>query len=135
MSTVYAQKSTHAKLRIGITIAVVMVLFITTAASAEGETIVTTERLSGTQIGIKILFPNEVSGNFSGFMWGKYFDCKVVSSNVVYCIGPLATWLRAGVFYLYSSESNTNVVIRLISVLPLPHDLIRRPPCPPEECG
>jgi len=119
MFTPFARKSAQAKIRIGITIAVLMSILLTTAAAAAGgEPLVTAERLEGTKIGIKIEFPNEISGEFAGFMWGKYFDCETISNHVVYCIGPMASWVRSGLFYLYPTDSNTATLIKLITVIP-----------------
>jgi len=125
MSPIPARKSTQTKLRIGLIIALMLsVLFTSAAAAAAGDPLVTAERLEGTKIGIKIEFPSAVSGEFAGFMWGKYFDCEVVSSNVVYCIGPLATWVKSGLFYLYSSDTQSIILVRLISVVPVPQEFV-----------
>jgi hypothetical protein len=137
MLPIHARKSTQTKMRVGLTIAVLMSILLTTAAAAAGgEPVVTAERLEGTKIGIKIEFPNEISGEFAGFMWGKYFDCATISSHVVYCIGPMASWVRSGLFYLYSNASKSVVLIKLISVTPAQQEFVPTvQTCPPQECA
>jgi hypothetical protein len=128
-------KRTQKVFRIAVIVAVLSALLITTAvAAAGGEPVVTAERLEGTKIGIKIEFPNEISGEFAGFMWGKYFDCDTISNHVVYCIGPMASWIRSGLFYLYPTNSNTAVLIKLITIPPEPRNPTPIVECPPQEC-
>jgi hypothetical protein len=135
MSLIPARKSTQTRLRISLIIALMLsVLFTFTASAAAGDPLVTAERLSGTQIGVKIEFPNEISGEFAGFMWGKYFDCNTISNRIVYCIGPLATWVKSGLFYLYSSDSKSIILVKLITVAQLRQEFIPTPQCPPREC-
>ena len=134
MFTPSARKSAQAKIRIGLSLAVLMSILITSAAAAAGGPLVTAERLEGTKIGIKIEFSNEISGECAGFMWGKYFDCKTISSHVVYCIGPMASWIRSGLFYLYPKTDNTATLIKLITITPVHHEIIPLVECPPQEC-
>ncbi len=42
-------------------------------------------------IGVKIIFPNTINGNFAGTLGFAHFDCSVVNSNTLYCLGPY-TW-------------------------------------------
>jgi hypothetical protein len=86
-------------------------------AMLPGEPTVQAERLDATHIGIKIEFPDEVSGDFSGFILGRHFDCQVSSSKVVYCIGPLDAQLRSGLFYLYAADSETPVLEKTVTIL------------------
>ena len=133
MFTYLARNGNQKKIQIGIIAAVIMSIFVTTAAAA-GQPLVSSERLEGTKIGVTITFPDAISGEFAGFMWGKYFDCKTISSNVVYCIGPMASWVRSGLFYLYSKGDNTAVVVKLISITPVHEEIIPVITCPPTEC-
>ena len=127
-------KHTHKLFYSALIMALLASVLIASTAVAAGEPVVTAVRLEGTKIGIKIEFSEDISGDFAGFMWGRYFDCKTVSSRVVYCIGPMAPWIQSGLFYLYPKNSNTATLIKLIMIPPEPHHPIRREPCPPQEC-
>lgn len=91
-------------------------------AVAPGQPTVQAERLDATHIGIKIEFPVDVSGEFSGFILGRHFDCKVPSSKVIYCIGPLDSQLRSGLFYLYAAGSDDPMLEMTVTVLTAQQD-------------
>ena len=134
MFTYLARKGNQKKIQIGILAAVIMSIFVTSAAAAASQPIVSSARLEGTKIAITITFPDGINGDFAGFMWGKYFDCNAISSNVVYCVGPMASWMRSGVFYLFSHGNNTPVLIKLISIIPVQQEIVPVVTCPPTEC-
>ena len=130
-------KHTQRKIRVAIIVAILFSLLVTTAAfAAEGDPTVSPERLSGTQIGIKIEFPTDISGGFYGEMWGKHFDCVVVSSNVVYCIGPFAKWMKYGMFHLFVQGTNEEVLVKFIYIPPEQREAeLQFTRCPQRECG
>jgi hypothetical protein len=128
---------TQRKVQVATIVAVMLALLVTTAAYADDtEQIRSVQRLSGTQIGVTVQLPSGVSGAFYGGMWGQHFDCSVVSSSVVYCTGPLSSWMQGGMFYLYSKDTNKEVLRDYIYIPPQPRE--RKPvvpTCPPQECN
>jgi hypothetical protein len=78
----------------GIRIFVLFSLLITTflampvLAEGDGPT-VSVERLKGIYVGMKIVFPEDISGDLSAFINGVKMKCEVVPQNALYCVGPL----------------------------------------------
>ena len=76
------------KFSIVLFLAIVLSL-IGTAAYAQGsDPTIEVFRLRNFYVGIKITFPNEISGDLGGVIRGKYFDCLVIPTNTLYCIAP-----------------------------------------------
>ena len=76
--------------RVLILLALLAAAFLATPASAEGAgPVVTVERLKGIGVGIKIVFPDNISGDLSVFINGVKMNCKAVAPDTLYCVGPL----------------------------------------------
>ncbi len=76
--------------RVLILLALLAAAFLATPASAEGAgPIVTVERLKGIGVGIKIVFPDNISGDLGVFINGVKMNCEAVAPDTLYCVGPL----------------------------------------------
>jgi len=104
--------------KFGFVFGLVVILSLTISATAyaqTGEPIVELFRLGGTQVGIKITFPDGISGNFLGMIAGKALDCTTVSSNVVYCAGPFQQGAEASTFFLIDQSTKETVLKQVVS--------------------
>ena len=71
-------------------LALLAAAFLATPASAEGDgPVVTVERLKGIGVGMKIVFPDNISGDLSVFINGVKMNCEAVAPDTLYCVGPL----------------------------------------------
>lgn len=101
-------------------LAIVFSMFGNVSALAQTDgAIVEVFRLSGTYVGIKITFPTEISGNFAGTLASKHFDCAVVSSNVLYCIGPFRAGPDPATLVIYDKDTE-EIILRKV-VMPPPN--------------
>jgi hypothetical protein len=75
-------------------------------------------RLNDHYIGIKIVFPTDISGHFSGFINQKHFDCLTIPPRTLFCIGPLDKSERLVTLYLYLHDSQEIVLEQPIEVGP-----------------
>jgi hypothetical protein len=97
-------------------LAVVFSLFGSAAALARAESAnVEVFRLLGTWIGIKILFPTEISGNFAGTLAGKHFDCITVPTHELYCIGPFRQGMDPSLLTIYDNDTKETVLEKVIT--------------------
>jgi hypothetical protein len=97
-------------------IAVVFSLLGRAVVLAQGEeTIVEVFPLNGNYIGIKITFPTEISGSFAGTLAGKHFDCVVVPTNVLYCMGPFRNGPDPALLTIYDQDTEEIVLREVIS--------------------
>lgn len=131
MFSILRIKKLNTKIR-NATFIVILILILTTSlvsAAGEGAT-VTVTRLSNTKIGIKIVFPNEISGNFGGVIYPNYFDCDTYPPNTLYCVAPLAYWVDAATLHIYGIPGGEVMLTKIISV---PPRLGESPEPPPEE--
>ncbi|MEW6240453.1 MAG: hypothetical protein AB1564_06555 [Chloroflexota bacterium] len=79
---------------------------------------ITVIRLNDHYIGIKIVFPTDISGHFSGFINQKHFDCLTLPPRTLFCIGPLDKSERLVTLYLYSHDLQEIVLEQPIEVGP-----------------
>ncbi|MEW6027938.1 MAG: hypothetical protein ACOYZ8_15540 [Chloroflexota bacterium] len=79
---------------------------------------ITVIRLNDHYIGIKIVFPTDISGHFSGFINQKHFDCLTLPPCTLFCIGPLDKSERLVTLYLYSHDLQEIVLEQPIEVGP-----------------
>jgi hypothetical protein len=104
------------KVFLGVFLALVISLVGSRAAFAQTETAsVEVFRIFGTWVGIKIIFPNDISGNFAGVLNGKHFDCATIPSNTLYCMGPFAQWSDEGTLFIYDNVSDEIVLKKVIN--------------------
>jgi len=118
-----------------------ILVFTTNLVSAAGEdATVFVTRLTGTYVGVKIVFSEPISGNFAGVIHGNHFDCLTVPPDTLYCIGPLAPWVDAATLHIYENPSGNVIFSKVISSPPGVggSDVIPPSPpsdgCPPQEC-
>jgi hypothetical protein len=88
---------------------------VTAYAKAAGDPIVELFRLGGTQVGIKITFPDSISGNFMGMLAGNSLDCTTVPPNIVYCIGPYQKGAGTSTFFLIDQETKNIALQKVVS--------------------
>lgn len=97
----------------GIRILVLFALLITTflavpvLAEGDGPTI-SVERLKGIGVGMKIVFPDDISGDLSVFINGVKMNCEVVAPDTLYCVGPLRP-KEFGNLTIFDRVSNTAI--------------------------
>ena len=117
-----------------------LVLMLTTSVvSAAGENAsVFVTRLPGTYVGIKIAFPDGISGSFAGVIHGNHFSCVTIPSDTLYCIGKLASWVNAATLHIYEHPGGNVIFSKVISSPPRIGETDVTPPeseeCPPGEC-
>jgi len=102
-------------------------------AKADGDPIVELFRLNRTHVGIKITFPDSISGNFVGVIAGNSLDCTTISPNIVYCIGPYQKGAGASTLFLINQESKDIALQKVVSP-PKPaggDEPVSPPPCVP----
>ena len=136
-------KKINRKVR-NILLTLLLILMLTTGlASAAGEdTTVYVTRLTGTFVGIKIIFPEPISGSFAGVINGNYFSCATIPPNTLYCMGRLASWVDEATLHIYEHPSGNVIFSRVISSPPRIGGTGVTPPdpapeseeCPPGEC-
>jgi hypothetical protein len=121
-------------------VVVFSLLISATAYAKTGEPIVELWRLSGSQVGIKITFPDGISGNFLGMLAGKALDCTTIPPNVVYCMGPFQKSAGPSTLFLIDQETKETALKQVVSP-PKPknnNDETTTPPIetppPPPEC-
>lgn len=125
-----------------LTLLIILMLTTSLASAASDGTKVYVTRLTGTYVGIKIIFPNEISGSFGGMIGGNYFNCATIPSNTLYCIGQLASWVKVATLYIYEKPAGDVIFTTIISAPPGigKTNVVPTPPpppnqeCPPEEC-
>ena len=123
-----------------ILLAILLILLLTTSlvsAAGENATVFVT-RLTGTFVGIKIVFPEPISGSFAGVIHGNHFNCATIPSDTLYCIGQLASWVDAATLHIYDHPGGNVIFSKVISSPPRIGDTDITPPvseqCPPGEC-
>jgi hypothetical protein len=123
-----------------ILLTLLLILMLTTSlvsAAGENATVFVT-RLTGTFVGIKIVFPEPISGSFAGVIHGNHFKCVTIPSNTLYCIGRLASWVDAATLHIYEHPGGNVIFSKVISSPPRIGDTDVTPPvseqCPPQEC-
>ena len=142
MFTTLNTKNINRKVR-NVLLTLLLILMLTTSlASAAGEdTTVFVTRLTGTFVGIKIVFPEPISGSFAGVIYGNHFNCVTIPSNTLYCIGQLAAWVDAASLHIYEHPGGDVVFSKVISSPPRVGEtgVISPEPeseeCPPQECN
>jgi len=113
---------------------VIMSLFTSTTVSARGLMDNTTAAISVswtsyTHMGIKIVFPTSISGNFAGTLGASHFDCAVVDSNTLYCIGPYSSGNTLGLLTIYQNTPPYNIFLtQVITIPPRPGQPSAPPP-------
>ena len=142
MFTVLKTTTIHRKAR-DVLLALLLIMMLTTGlASAAGEEAsVFVTRLTGTYIGVKIIFPEPISGNFAGVINGNHFDCETIPPDTLYCVGPLAALIDAATLHVYENPSGNIILSTVISAPPrngdigvLPSPEPKNEQCPPGEC-
>jgi hypothetical protein len=104
-------------------LAVILALAMSITAYAQStEPIVELFRLGGTQVGVKITFPTDVSGDFLGMLAGKALDCETIGPNIVYCIGPFQKGKGASTLYLVNLDTKEIVLRQVLS------SMVMKPP-------
>ena len=98
----------------GLTIILSLVMSITAYAQA-AEPVVELFRLGGTQVGVKVTFPTDISGNFLGMLAGKALDCETIAPNIVYCSGPFQKGKGASTLYLVNLDTKEIVLRQVLS--------------------
>ena len=101
-------------------LALFLILILTTSmvsAAGENATVFVT-RLTGTYVGIKIVFPEGISGSFAGVIHGNHFKCVTIPSNTLYCIGQLAAWVDAATLHIYEHPGGNVIFSKIISSPP-----------------
>jgi len=100
-------------------------------AVGEGATAEVT-RLGGTMVGIKIVFDEPISGNYHGSVnYNSLWNCWTLPPNTLYCIGPLATWVKSATLNIYSVPGGEVVLSRTIDAPPNPGESVETLPIPP----
>lgn len=128
-----------------ITLSLLLILMLSTSlvsAAGEDATVFVT-RLTGTYVGIKIVFPEPISGDFAGVINGNHFNCLTVPPDTLYCIGQLAPWVDAATLHIYEHPSGNVIFSKVISSPPGIGETDVTPPepepeneeCPPGECN
>jgi hypothetical protein len=139
--TLNAQKIKQKTRNILLTTLLILMLTTSLASAAGEDATVFVTRLTGTYVGIKIVFPEPISGNFAGVIHGNHFDCITVPPDTLYCIGPLAPWVDAATLHIYENPSGDVILSKVISSPPRIGDSGVIPPepeseeCPPGECN
>ena len=119
MSTTLNAKNINRKVR-NVLLTLLLILMLTTSlvsAAGEGATVYVT-RLTGTYVGIKIVFPEGISGSFAGVIHGNHFNCVTIPSNTLYCIGQLAAWVDAATLHIYEHPGGNVIFSKVISSPP-----------------
>jgi hypothetical protein len=116
---------------------VVLMLMLTTslASAADDGTTLTINRLDNTKVGIEIVFPNGISGEFGGLIYPNYFDCETYPPDTIYCIATLPYWVDAATLHIFSIPGGDVVYSEIISVPRKSGEPdLPSPPPPSEEC-
>jgi hypothetical protein len=119
MSNILNVQNINQKTR-NILLTTLLILMLTTSlvsAAGEDATVFVT-RLTGTYIGIKIVFPEPINGDFAGVIHGNHFSCLTVPPDTLYCIGQLASWVDAATLHIYEHPSGEIVFSNVISSPP-----------------
>ena len=94
-------------LRILVLFALLITTFLAMPVLAEGDgPTVSVERLKGIGVGMKIVFPDNISGDLSVFINGVKMNCEVVAPDTLYCVGPLRA-KDFGNLTIFNRASNT----------------------------
>jgi hypothetical protein len=106
------------KLGIGLTLAIILSSMLSVAAYAQtGDITVQATRLGGNHVGIKITFPTEIKGRYLVMLGGKSFDCEVIPTNVIYCLG--SHQVGAGsILYLVDLDTQ-EIILKRVLYLPV----------------
>jgi len=141
MFTTLNTKKINRKARTVLPTLLLVLMLTTSLVSAAGEdATVYVTRLTGTYVGIKIVFPEPISGNFAGVIHGNHFSCVTIPSNTLYCIGQLAAWVDAATLHIYEHPGGDIILSKVILSPPRVGDtgviLVEpeREQCPPQEC-
>jgi hypothetical protein len=105
----------------GLAVALALVMSITAYAQST-EPVVELFRLGGTQVGVKITFPTDISGDFLGMLAGKALDCETIAPNIVYCTGPFQKGKGASTLYLVNLDTKEIVLRQVLS------SMVMKPP-------
>lgn len=87
-------------------------------SSTEDAATVHVTRLRGPFVGIKIIFPDDLSGEYAGTLGASHFDCSVVASNTLYCVGPFDWSLGPQTLNIYENHAPYTMVLVKIIVPP-----------------
>lgn len=94
-------------IRILVLFALLAATFLAMPVFAEGDgPTVGVERLKGIGVGMKIVFPDDISGDLSVFINGVKMNCEVVAPDTLYCVGPLRP-NDVGNLSIFDGVSNT----------------------------
>jgi hypothetical protein len=109
-------KKSFQKLGLVAGLAIVLALAMSITAYAQAaEPVVELFRLGGTQVGVKITFPTDISGDFLGMLAGKALDCDTIAPNIVYCTGPFQKGKGASTLYLVNLDTKEIVLRQVLS--------------------
>lgn len=134
-TTLDAKKINRKVCNVLLTLLVILMLTTSLVSAAGKETTVYVTRLTGTYVGIKIVFPEGISGSFAGVIHGNHFNCVTIPSNTLYCIGQLAAWVDAATLHIYEHPNGYVILSKVISSPPKVGDTGVIPPEPEsEEC-
>ena len=138
MFSLFKSRKINTKVRNVLLIVVLMLMFTTSLASAADDgTTLTLSRLDNTKVGIQIVFPNGISGEFGGLIYPHYFDCETYPPDTIYCIATLPYWVDAATLHIFGIPGGDVVFSEIISVPRNPGEPDELPPPPPpiEECS
>jgi hypothetical protein len=138
MFSIYKSRKINTRVRNVLLIVMLMLMFTTSLASAADDgTTLTLTRLDNTKVGILIVFPNGISGEFGGLIYPHYFDCETYPPDTIYCIATLPYWVDAATLHIFGIPGGDVVFSEIISVPRNPGEPDELPPPPPpsEECS
>lgn len=130
----------NVKLSIVLLLAMAASLFAGVVSARSEGAIVEVFRLNRIYIEVKITLPGgfDVNAKYGGMISGKYLDCRVVSADVLICIGPYRAGSDSALLTIYDKATKENILQQVIAPPPpVEHEGDPKPSvpvCPPEEC-
>jgi hypothetical protein len=117
--------------KISVVFALLTILSLLANTTALADTTATTKAswISHDFIEVTIVFPDSISGDFAGTLGASHFDCTVINSNTLDCIGPDHWGSGQETFNIYQNTSPYNVtLLQVITVPPNPYHQNSNPP-------
>ena len=76
--------------------------------SGDEEPTLSVDRLNGTGVGMKVVFPETIKEDLNVVLNGSKINCEMVTSDTMYCVGSLRP-KEIGNLNIYDGPDNTTV--------------------------
>ena len=106
------------KLSVIFALLTILSLFANTTALADGTATANVSWTTTNSIEITIVFPNSISGDFAGTLGLTHFECTLVNSNTLDCIGHDFWGSGPSTLNIYQNTPPYNVILLQNIIVP-----------------